>query len=610
MEDWLNNMGDWCISRKRYWGLPLPFYPCEACGKLTIVGTMDELRELAVSGLDQLRELHRPWIDAVRIRCPDCGAEVERITEVGDCWLDAGIVPFSTLGPGALKDPEEWARWYPADWVSEMREQIRLWFYSMLFMSVALEDRAPYQRVLTYEKLMDQQGRPMHKSLGNAIWFDEAAEKMGADVMRWLYAGQNIQSNLLFGYGPAEEIHRKLLTLWNVYSFYVTYAEAEEFTPAAAPADLPRSTMDRWILSQLQTLVAYARERLDAYDVAALVEAVDRFVDDLSTWYLRRGRRRFSRAADPNDRLAAFATLSECLVTLARVVAPIMPFLAEGMYQNLVRSWDTAAPQSVHLTPYPSPKPELLNEAVSREMELARGIVTLGRAARSEAGIRVRQPLPQITIAAERADLMLSEEMRREIADELNVKRVELAENVEVFAQRVVRPNPRLLGPRLGAKFPEVNRALQAGEYVLRPDGMVAVLNEVLTPDEVAVSLQPHEGQAVAQDLQFQGGLAVALDRTITPELLGEGRVRELSHRVQMMRRDAGLHVEERIMLAYQGSPALTNLILENADRIREEVGAVEVQDVSRSDGRPADPTAWSGTLDGEEITLTIWQVS
>jgi isoleucyl-tRNA synthetase len=376
------------------------------------------------------------------------------------------------------------------------------------------------------------------------------------------------------------------------------------------PLDLPRSAMDRWILSQLQSLVGLAAERLDAYDVASLVEAVDRFADDLSTWYLRRGRRRFSRSADPRDRLAAFATLSESLVTLARVFAPVMPFLSEEMYQNLVRSWDASAPESVHLTPYPKPQLELVDETLNREMELAREIVTLGRAARSEAGIRVRQPLPRITIAAERADVMLSEEMRREIADELNVKKLEFAENVDAFAKRVVRPNPRLLGPRLGARFPEVNRALQAGEYAVQPDGSVAVLDQVLTPQEVAVSLQPHEGQAVAQDLQFQGGLAVALDRTITPELLGEGRVRELSHRVQMMRRDAGLHVEDRVALAYQAASELASLIEAYADRIREEVGAVEVRQLAAGDGHPGGASAWSGTLDGEQVTLAIWQVS
>jgi isoleucyl-tRNA synthetase len=366
--------------------------------------------------------------------------------------------------------------------------------------------------------------------------------------------------------------------------------------------------MDRWILSQLHSLATLARERLDAYDVAAVVEAVDRFADDLSNWYVRRGRDRFAPDADPQDRLTAFSTLFECLVTLARLMAPIMPFVAEEMYQNLVRSWDPAAPESVHHTPYPEPEEALIDPTLVREVELARAIVTLGRAARSEAKIRVRQPLPKITIAAERADRMLSEEMRREIADELNVKDIEFAANVDAFAQRVVRPNPRVLGPRLGKRFPEVNGALQSGAYSLQPDGSVQVLDQVLTPEEVNVSLQPRENQAVAQDLQFQGGLAVALDRAVTPELLGEGRVRELVHRVQMMRRDAGLKVEDRIVLAHQASPAFAGLIESYADRIARDTGAREV--VSASGQISPEATSWSGTLDDEEIRLSIWQVA
>ncbi|HZT07903.1 MAG TPA: isoleucine--tRNA ligase [Chloroflexota bacterium] len=605
MEDWLNNMQDWCISRKRYWGLPLPFYPCAACDTLTVVGSVEELRSRAVTGMDQVRELHRPWIDAVRIRCPSCGAEVERVTEVGDCWLDAGIVPFSTLGPGYLKDRATWASWFPADWVSEMREQIRLWFYSMLFMSVALEDRSPYQAVLVYEKLMDETGQPMHKSLGNAIWFEEAAERMGADVMRWLYAGQNLTTNLLFGYGPAEEVRRKLLVLWNVYSFFVTYAEVEEFTPGhggAGGAD--RGRMDRWILSRLDALVALANDRLEAYDVAAVVDAVDRFVDDLSTWYLRRSRRRFSRAAEPADRRAAFSTLHTCLVDLARVIAPIMPFLAEEMYQNLVRSWDSAAPQSVHLTPYPTTDGARRAPELDSEMELAREVVTLGRAARGEAGIRVRQPLPSITIAGESTDLQLSDELRREIADELNVKAVLTAENVEAFARRTARPNPRVLGPKLGHDFPAVSRALQAGDYTIRPDGSVAVRGVVLEPGEVTIALEPLENRAVAQDLRFRGGLAVALDRTVTPELRNEGRARELVHRVQTMRRDAGLSVDDRITLTFAGSESWAAVVREHRDRILDEVGATDLR-IGAPDGSGATLT-WKGRLDDEEIELAL----
>ncbi|MPZ15081.1 MAG: isoleucine--tRNA ligase [Chloroflexi bacterium] len=663
MEDWLNNMGDWCISRKRYWGLPLPFYPCDACGTMTAVGTMDELRERAVSGLDQLRELHRPWIDGIRIRCSACGAPVTRITEVGDCWLDAGIVPFSTLGGGYINDRTEWARWYPAEWISEMREQIRLWFYSMLFMSVTLEERSPYRHLLTYEKLLDETGRPMHKSLGNAIWFDEAAERMGADVMRWLYAGQSLQNNLLFGYGPAEAVRRDLLTLWNVYSFYVTYAETEQFVPrrptgqdtagsgpgrdgtslgstgllsdfllrmwplttdegpsrpqtgaAASPPPTGGSRTDRWILSQLATLVVYANDRLEAYDAAALVTAVDRFVDDLSNWYVRRSRRRFSRSASPEDREAAFSTLHACLVTLSRLVAPFIPFVAEEMYQNLVRSWDASAPESVHLTPYPAADASLIDLELDREMELARAIVTLARAARNEAGIRVRQPLPSVTIASEAAALQLSDELRREIADELNVKQVYIAEHVDTFARRVVRPNPRILGPRLGARFPEVARALLEGEYAIQADGSVRVNEHLLGPDEVSMTLESLPDQSVKEDLQLHGRLAVALDRTTSPELRAEGLAREIVHRVQTMRKDAGLSVPDRVELDYLASAAVRTVFATHGARIRSEIGAIEVRDLTVDDqtrpaGRPDGVLTWRGTLDGEEITLMLRRV-
>jgi isoleucyl-tRNA synthetase len=606
MEDWLNNMGDWCISRKRYWGLPLPFYPCSACNTMTIVGSMDELRELAVSGMEEVRELHRPWIDAVKIRCPQCGETAERVTEVGDCWLDAGIVPFSTLGPGALKDPEEWARWFPADWVSEMREQIRLWFYSMLFMSVALEDRAPYKAVLVYEKLMDENGRPMHKSLGNAIWFEEAAERMGADVMRWLYAGQSLTSNLLFGYGPAEEVRRKLLTLWNVYRFFVTNAEVEHFDPTAPSLHGERTKLDHWIISQLEQLVQLADAELSTFDLAAVRDGVDRFVDDLSNWYLRRNRRRFSRAAEPADRDAAFRTLHECLVTLARLTAPIMPFLAEEMYGNLVRSTDEDALESVHLTPYPTADASRIDASLDEEMALAREVVTLGRAARSDAQIRVRQPLPAITIASGAgAELALSHELRSEIADELNVQRVEIAHNVEEFARRVVRANPRVLGPRLGAKFPAVNRALQNGEYRLNQDGTVSVDGEVLGADEVSVSLQPLENRALAQDLQWQGGIAVALDGTVTPELRAEGLAREFVHRVQTLRRDAGLRVEDRIALAYRAPSELAEIIEARADQIRADVGADRIAQLDGAD-TPEDATIWQGILEGYDLLIAI----
>ncbi|MBI4491689.1 MAG: isoleucine--tRNA ligase, partial [Chloroflexi bacterium] len=401
MEDWLNNMGDWNISRRRYWGLPLPFYPCPSCGQLTVVGSLAELHQRAVSGLEQLEELHRPWIDEVKVRCAHCDTVVSRISEVGDAWLDAGIVPFSTLN--YLHDRASWEQWFPADFITEMREQIRLWFYSMLFMSVALDGRSPYETVLAFEKLLDEQGRPMHKSLGNAIWFDEAAEKMGADVMRWLYASQNVQANLLFGYGPAEEVKRKLLTLWNTYSFFATYASIDRFAPTGRqvpPSE--RALLDRWILSRLQGLVREVRAGLDRFEAAGPTDAVERFVDELSTWYVRRSRRRFWKSQADQDKRAAYLTLYEVLTTLARLLAPILPFVSEAMYQNLVRTVDTQAPESVHHTSYPEANEALIDPGIEAMVDQVRQIVSLGRAARTEARVKVRQPLPLLRVAGGR----------------------------------------------------------------------------------------------------------------------------------------------------------------------------------------------------------------
>ena len=355
MADWLRNMGDWNISRKRYFGLPLPFYPCEACQRLNVIGSRAELEERATGGLEQLQELHRPWIDEVRIRCEGCDAELERVPEVGDAWLDAGIVPLSTLGwqnptwiphgyatgaaaglTGAdLPDHSYWEQWFPADWVTEMREQIRLWFYSISFMSVALVGQSPYRRVLTYELVRDENGREMHKSWGNAIEANEAFDRMGADIMRWLFCSQPPHQNLNFGYGPASDVKRRLLTLWNSVGFLITYAEIEGFKPSYEDLTEPFAEglrpLDRWLLARTQQLVAEATEAYERYwtpDVTRLFEA---FVDDLSNWYIRRSRRRFYSFDE-----AAFRTLWHALAQGLRVVAPLMPFLADELWRNLV----------------------------------------------------------------------------------------------------------------------------------------------------------------------------------------------------------------------------------------------------------------------------------
>ena len=372
MDDWLVNMSDWNISRRRYYGLPLPFYPC-ACGHLTVIGSRAQLAELAVGSLDGLEELRRPWIDDVAIRCPGCGDEVRRITEVGDVWLDAGIVPFSTLGwenpewidegyaTGAaqglttadLPDHATWEQWFPADWVSEMREQIRLWFYSQLFMSVALTGRAPYRKVLGYEKMLDETGREMHGSWGNMISAEDAFARMGADVMRWQYCAQPPNQNLLFGFGPGQEIQRKLLTLWNSTSFLIQYANIAGFTPdladlADGPAGDDLTPLDRWMVARTRRMVQEVTDAYEQYLTVNALRAFEAFVDDLSNWYVRRSRRRFW-----NGDVAALRTLWTALVDGLRVVSPVMPFLTEHLWQVLVADVAPGAPSSVFLAGWP-----------------------------------------------------------------------------------------------------------------------------------------------------------------------------------------------------------------------------------------------------------------
>src|SRR3954451_14269721 len=429
MDDWLRNMGDWNISRRRYFGLPLPFYPCDSCGKLTVIGSLSELRDRATGGLDQLQELHRPWIDEVPIKC-DCGAGVRRVTEVGDAWLDAGIVPFSTLGwqnaewkehgyatgaaeglTGAdLPDHAYWEKWYPADWVSEMREQIRLWFYSQCFMSVTLTGKSPYCAVLTYEKLLDENGREMHRSWGNAIDAAEALQNIGADVIRFMFCEHIPSQNMKFGYGPAAEIRRRLLTYWNSVKFFVDYANVAEFRPTAGPPG-ELQPLDRWLVERIEQLVADAGDQYERFWTPGVMRAFDSFVDDLSNWYIRRSRRRFWNGDE-----VALWTLWRALLRSVQVIGPVMPFLAEFLWRRL-RTED--APVSVFLEPWPEARPR--DEEFLREVGEVRRIVELGRKARGDAGLKLRQPLRRLVVQGAGPAQRHSDE----IAEELRVKEVE-----------------------------------------------------------------------------------------------------------------------------------------------------------------------------------------
>jgi isoleucyl-tRNA synthetase len=581
MDDWLLNMGDWNISRRRYYGLPLPFYPCE-CGHLNVIGSREELEARATGGLDQLQELHRPWIDAVTVSCAACGApDVSRIEEVGDVWLDAGIVPLSTLGwenpswvaggygtgaaaglTGAdLPDHSYWETWFPADLVSEMREQIRLWFYSQLFMSVALVGRAPFDTVLGYEKMLAEDGREMHGSWGNMIDAEEAFERMGADVMRWQFCAQPPDRNLLFGYGAAHEIKRKLLTLWNSVRFFVDYANIEGFEPVLADLDggpaCDLEPLDRWLVERASQLVADCTAALDARLTHLVMRAFESYVDDLSNWYIRRSRRRFYSYDE-----GAFRTLWVGLVQALRVIAPVMPFLSDFLWRRLVSDAVAGAPSSVHLAGWPAasaPDRGLL-DAVAE----VRRVVELGRAARASASLKLRQPIRRLVVQGARA----ASEYADEIAEELRVKDVSFGK-VEALELRV-KPNLPVLGPRLGRELGAVRAALTEGRFEPLEGGGFRVNGLELGEDDVLVERTAAEGWALAES----DGVTVAIDTTLDEELEREGRLLDLIHAVNGLRRDSGLEIQDRIRVVLPRSMEELEPYL---DRLADEVLAVSV---------------------------------
>jgi isoleucyl-tRNA synthetase len=574
-------MQDWMISKKRYWGLALPIYDCRACGTFDVVGGREELRERAVEGWDQFEghTPHRPYVDAVRIACPSCGEAVSRIPDVGNPWLDAGIVPFSTLH--YREDREYWAKWFPADFITEsFPGQFRNWFYSMLAMSTVLRREEPFRTIFGYALVFGEDGRPMHKSSGNAIDFDEAAERIGVDVMRWLFATARPEENIPFGWHAADEARRGLLILWNVYSFFLTYVRVADWTPGE-PATPPerRPVLDRWILSRAAGLASGAGDRLKDYDALGATREIDRFVDDLSTWYLRRSRRRFSRNDDPADRSAAFATLHAVLVALARVAAPILPFLTEAMYRNLVGAVDSGAAESVHLTRWPAPELEGFRDTTLEDsMATARRAVELARTLRGNAGLKVRQPLARMWLALPGGDLAEREALLSLIADEVNVRSVELIGDESELVERRLRPLLPKIGKRLGSAIPAVMTAAREGRYEIRPDGSVAVAGQTLAPDEVEILASPRPGTIVAHDV----GLVVVLDTELTPDLRAEGDARDLQRAIQDLRKEAGLAVDDRIDLWVDGLSAATAAHL---DSVALEVLADSVVQGESSDG-------------------------
>ena len=586
--DWLRNMHDWMISKKRYWGLALPIWECEACGHFDVIGSDHELKERAVAGYEVFEghTPHRPYIDAIKIRCPQCGELSSRIKDVGNPWLDAGIVAFSTMH--YRENPEEWARWFPADFITEsFPGQFRNWFYSLLVQSAALVRRPPFRSVLGFATLLAEDGREMHKSWGNSIEFNEAANVMGADVMRWLYLHHRPEQNLLFGYKLGDETRRRFfIPLWNVYSFFVTYANLDDWQPGEASLAAPNpanAQMDAWILARLHETVATVTEALTGFDSLRSTLVMEAFLDDLSNWYVRRARRRFWKSERDADKLAALGTLYQVLVTLTGLLAPFIPFTAEAIYQNLVRSADPSAPASVHHTAWPQANTALLNRRLLDKMGLAINVAALGRAARSSADIKLRQPLAtaQVHVASqqERSDLA---ELLDVLAEEINVKQIDLVAEVGALVNYKLLPNNRVLGPRLGKLFPQIRTALAA----LDPVAVATALQrgEAITVDlggtpvslageDILVQTESRGGLAIASDK----GVTVAVDIHLTPELVAEGYARDLVRAINTLRKEAGFALDDRVHVTYMAEGESAAAFVACAEYIQRETLAVSL---------------------------------
>jgi isoleucyl-tRNA synthetase len=589
--DWLRNMDDWMISKKRYWGLALPIFDCQQCGHFEIIGSREELQERAVAGWEEFEghTPHRPWVDAVKINCAHCGAVVSRIKDVGNPWLDAGIVPYSTLH--YRTDNAYWQEWFPADFVTEsFPGQFRNWFYSMLVMSTVLENRPPFHTLFGYATLMAEDGTPMHKSKGNMIVFDDAAERVGADTMRWLYMNHTPEQNLNFPRIPTNDemeksaqtgmpvrlsekwmlTRRTLDKIWNVYWFFVTYANIDQFDPTRhqLPA-AQRSELDRWILSELQQTVRTVTQGLEQYDTTKPAEAMQAFLEDLSNWYLRRSRERIWKSQLDDDKLGAYLTLYECLTTLLTLLAPFMPFITEELYQNLVRSVDQNAPYSVHLCDWPLVQENLIDEQLTNETHLVMRIVGLGRAAREKAQIRVRQPLNALYVRV--PDAIEGEALERlsdQVLEELNIKTLHLMSEDSDMLAYTLQPQVKILGPKYGPLVQKIiplfktltaHEAQEAATKLSMTGTLDIVVGEqqiTLTADEINVIATARPGFVTAEER----GYIVALETMITDELREEGMIRDLTHFIQDMRKKAGLNVDDHIALALYTDTELAHI--------------------------------------------------
>ncbi len=563
--DWLENVQDWGLSRNRYWGTPLNIWEC-ACGHRHAVGSIEELQSLSDNCPEEI-ELHRPYIDAVTLRCPVCGGEMRRVPEVIDCWFDSGSMPFAQHHY-PFENKELFEAQFPAAFISEAVDQTRGWFYSLLAISTLLFDKAPYQNVIVLGHVQDENGQKMSKSKGNAVDPFEALATYGADTIRWYFYSNSAPwlPNRFHGKAVTEGQRKFMGTLWNTYAFFVLYAEIDGFNPTEHTLKVDSlSVMDKWLLSRLHSTVRAVDDALSNYAIPEAARALQEFVDELSNWYVRRGRERYWVAGLPQDKINAYLTLYTALVTIAKAAAPMIPFMAEEIYQNLVRSVDETAPESVHLCDFPAADEAFINRPLEEEMDEVRRVVVLGRAARSGAGLKNRQPLACLYVAAKTA---LPAASRSLVQEELNVKAVEFVPDPSALLSFVFKPQLKTLGPKYGRQLGDIRQALAAlgneakqtldatGRLTLSlPSGTVE-----LTTEDLLIETAGKEGLFTLQE----GDVTVALDTRLTDELREEGFVREITSKIQTMRKEAGFEVTDRIVLSVAAAPEVTALLRRN----------------------------------------------
>ena len=578
--DWLENVQDWGISRNRYWGTPLNIWQCD-CGHMHSVGSRQELFEMSGDEKAKTVELHRPYIDEITLKCPECGGEMHRVPEVIDCWFDSGAMPFAQHHY-PFENKELFEQQFPANFISEAVDQTRGWFYSLLAESTLLFNKAPYKNVIVLGHVQDENGQKMSKSKGNAVDPFDALNKYGADAIRWYFYINSAPwlPNRFHGKAVVEGQRKFMSTLWNTYAFFVLYANIDNFDPTKYNLEYDQlPVMDKWLLSRLNTTVQAVDNDLANYKIPEAARALQEFVDEMSNWYVRRSRERFWAKGMEQDKINAYMTLYNALVTIAKTAAPMIPFMTEDMYQNLVRSVDKDAPESIHLCDFPTVNEAWIDKDLEADMKELLEIVVLGRACRNTANIKNRQPIGTMYVKAEKK---MGEFYTDIIADELNVKEVKFADDVESFISYSFKPQLRTVGPKYGKLLGGIRQALTdidgtAAMNELRTNGVLKLDingNDVeLTEEDLLIETAQTEGYVSESD----GETSVVLDTNLTPELIEEGFVREIISKIQTMRKEAGFEVMDKIVVYAHGNDKIQEVMKAHEDEIKSEVLADEM---------------------------------